>query len=246
MVARLHERVDAEAARFSRDDLAGLPDPVVRYFEFALTPGQPLVRNARLEQIGEFAMRANSWSPFTAVEYFSVEPRGFLWDARIRMAGIMALYIRDGYFAGEGAMYGTLAAIVPVVDQRRTAQMAAGELLRYLAELVLLPTALLPGSGISWKRLDDATAQVTLADDETTVSCKVDFSERGEIVRISAMRYFANGKTELTPWVGHFSDYRRVDGMMIPMSADVEWILPEGPFSYWRGQILNAQYEFAP
>jgi hypothetical protein len=64
-VARLHKRLDAKAPPFSRDDLAGLPDPVVRYFEFALTPGQPLVRNARLGRIGEFAMRVNSWSPFT-------------------------------------------------------------------------------------------------------------------------------------------------------------------------------------
>jgi hypothetical protein len=83
-----------------------------------------------------------------SVEYFSVEPRGFLWDARIRMTAMMPIYIRDGYFGGEGAMYGQLAAIVPVVNQRGTSKMASGELLRYLAELVLLPTALLPRCGI--------------------------------------------------------------------------------------------------
>jgi hypothetical protein len=242
-VARLHKPFDAKASRFSRDDLAGLPDPVVRYFEFALTPGQPLVRNARFEQVGDFAMRANCWSPFTAVEYFSVEPRGFLWDARIRLAAMIPLYVRDGYFAGEGAMYGTVAAIAPVVNQRGTSQMASGELLRYLAELVLLPTALLPSGGISWKPLDHNTARVTLTDGPTTVSCDVAFSERGEIVRVSAMRNFADRKLELTPWVGRFSDYRRVNGMMVPMSSEVEWVLPEGPFSYWRGQIQNVHYE---
>jgi hypothetical protein len=109
-VTRLRKRLDVKAPPFSRDDLAGLPDPVVRYFEYALTPGQPLVRNAQLRQIGEFAMRANSWSPFTAIEYFSVEPRGFLWDARIRMTAMMPIYIRDGYFGDEGAMYGQLGA----------------------------------------------------------------------------------------------------------------------------------------
>jgi hypothetical protein len=243
-VAQLHKRLVATAPPFSRDDLAGLPDPVVRYFEFALTPGQPLVRNARLGQIGKFAMRPNSWSPFTAVEYFSVEPRGFLWDARIRLNTIMPIYIRDGYFAGEGVMFGRLAAIVPVVNARGTSEMASGELLRYLAELALLPTALLPRGGIAWKALDDKSARVTLTDGPTTVSGDVDFGERGEIVRISAMRSFA-GKAALIPWVGRFSDYRRVDGMMVPMSAQVEWLLPEGPFPYWRGRMLTPRYEFA-
>ena len=245
-VARLRARHDAEAPAFSRDDLAGLPDPVVRYFEFALTPGQPVVRTARLRQVGEFAMRADSWSPFTAVEYFSAAPPGFLWDARIRMAPATSVYVRDGYSGGEGVMYGALLALVPVVNERGTSTMASGELLRYLAEAVLLPTALLPRDGISWKPLGESTARVTLTDGDTTVSCDVDFSERNEIVRISAMRYRdADGKFGLTPWVGHFSEYRRVEGMMIPMSGEVEWVLPEGPFPYWRGRIVDAHYDFA-
>ncbi len=34
--------------------------------------------------------------------------------------------------------------------------------------------------------------------------------------------------------------------MMVPMSGKVEWVLPEGPFPYWRGRIVDAQYDFAP
>ena len=232
---------------FSRDDLAGLPAPVARYFEFALAPGQPVVRSARFRQAGAMALRADVWSPFTAVEYFSVGPPGFLWDARIRMAPLVWCYIHDGYVAGEGAMYGALSALIPVVDQHGTPSMASGELLRYLAEAVFLPTALLPRDGIAWTPLDENTARVTLADRGTTVSCDVDFSEHGEIVRVSAMRYRdAGGASELTPWVGRFRDYRRFDGMMIPMWGEVEWVLPEGPFPYWRGRIVDAHYEFGP
>ncbi len=244
--ALLRARPGAEAAPFSRDELAGLPAPVVRYFEFALTPGQPLVRNARFRQIGEFAMRAGSWSPFTAVEHFAVEPPGFLWDATIRMAPMMSFHVRDGYFAGEGALYGTLAAIVPVVNERATPVLASGELLRYLAEAPLFPSALLPREGISWTAIDDTSARATLTDGATTVSCDVHFGERGEIVRVSAMRYGgADGNFGLMPWVGHWRDYRRVDGMMIPMSGEAEWALPEGPFAYWRGRIVDARFEFA-
>lgn len=162
--ARLRARHHAKAPPFSRDDLAGLPDPVVRSFEFALTPGQSVVRNACLRQIGEFAMRAGSWSPFNALEYFSVEPPGFLWEARIRMAPMISFFVHDGYFAGEGAMYGAPSALIPVLNQRATSIMASGELLRYLAEAVFLPTALLPRDGILWKPLYENTACVTLTD----------------------------------------------------------------------------------
>jgi hypothetical protein len=247
LVARLRARRGAEAAPFSRDDLAGLPDPVVRYFEFALTPGQPMVRHTRLRQVGEFAMRADSWKPFTAVQDFSAWPPGFLWDARIRMVPVFDFYVRDSYCAGEGAMFGSLSALVPVVNERGTPVMASSELLRYLAEATYFPTALLPRDGISWKSVDENTARVTLVDGDTTVSCDMEFGEHGEIVRMSAMRgRDMDGKVELVPWVGRFSDYRRNDGMMIPMRGEIEWVLPAGPAPYWRGRVVDVHYDFAP
>lgn len=71
--------------------------------------------------------------------------------------------------------------------------------------------------------------------------------EPTEIVGISAMRGGApNRKLELTRWVGRFGDYRRVDGMMIPMSGEVEWALPDGPRPYFRARIVDVQYSYAP
>jgi hypothetical protein len=50
----------------------------------------------------------------------------------------------------------------------------------------------------------------------------------------------------LTPWTGRFGNYARRGGMMIPLSGEVEWLLPEGPTPYWRGRIVRAEYEPAP
>jgi hypothetical protein len=91
---------------------------------------------------------------------------------------------------------------------------------------VLLPTALLPRHGIAWTALDDRTARATVTDAGMTVSCDMSFGEQNQIERIRAMRYRdVDGKSVLVPWIGHFGDYRRIDGMMIPMVADVEWVL---------------------
>jgi hypothetical protein len=234
-------------ARYSRDQLEGLPAPVARYFDFALTPGQRLVRRAHFRQAGDFSTRPGSWSRFTAEQDFSVRPPGFVWDATIRMVPLAPVRVRDSYLAGEGAMYARAAALVTVANQRGTPEIASGALMRYLAESVWLPTALLPTEGVSWEAIDDSTARATLADGSTTVSVDVHFGVAGEVVRVSAMRYRdVKGRPVLTPWEVQLRDYARVGGMMIPQAGEVAWLLPEGPQPYWRGRVVDARYELAP
>jgi hypothetical protein len=64
LATRLHMGREREAP-YSHGDLAWLPDPVARYFGFALTPDRLLERGARLRQTGATALRPDSWSRFT-------------------------------------------------------------------------------------------------------------------------------------------------------------------------------------
>jgi hypothetical protein len=227
------------------DQFAGLPAPVRRYFEFALTPGQPLVEAARLEHAGEFAARPGRWSPFTSVEQFTVQPPGFVWDARIRMWPLAAVTVRDSYSRGEGAMLVKLAGLIPMVDRRGTPELASGALMRYLAEAAWLPTALLPASGVAWEALDERSARATLVDSGVRVSLNFHFGAQGGIRRVTGDRFRdVEGRGVLTRWEGEFSDYRRVEGMMIPHTGEVAWALPDARMPYWRGRILAAAYKF--
>jgi hypothetical protein len=233
------------AKRFSRDQLTGLPGPVVRYFELALTPGQPLVRYARLAQSGAFAMRREQWAAFTATEDFDASPPAFLWEARIRLAPFLVARVRDSYRAGEGAVHGKLAGIVTLVNLHGTPETAAASLQRYLAEAVWLPTALLPSAELRWTPVDDDAARATLTDRGLSVWVDFRFSARGEIVETSTERYRdVGGSAVRTPWIGRFWDYERLDGMMVPRQGEVAWLLPEGRFPYWRGRIEEVEYTF--
>jgi uncharacterized protein DUF6920 len=235
----------AEPGRYARVELEGLPAPVARYFDFALTPGRPLVRRARVTQAGTFARSRDVWSPFTAVEEFAVWPPGFVWDASVRMVPLLPVRVRDSYIGGEGAMQGTFAGVVSIVHQRGTPEVAAGALLRYLAEGVWLPTALLPSAGVRWEALDDSTARATLTDATTTVSMDVHFGPEGEVAGISAQRYRdVDGEAVLTPWAGSFRAYTRVDGMMVPLESEVGWVLPDGWFPYFRARNVKLEYAF--
>jgi hypothetical protein len=132
-----------------------------------------------------------------------------------------------------------------VADEAGTPEVASGALARWLAEAVWFPTALLPANGVVWEHLEEGMARATLTDGATSVAMDVQFQPNGQIERIRADRYRdVDGAGVLTPWTVHLRDYRRVSGMMIPMSGEVEWTLPEGRLVYWRGRVTAARYEF--
>ena len=248
-IERLSSRVESRRARVSRYDRAAisvLPKPVRRYFDFALTQGQPMVASACIEWMGKFSMRPHRWSAFTATQHYHVQPPGFVWDARIWMTGIVPVLVRDSYADHEGSLKAAIGGVVKVADASGTPDIAKGELLRYLGEAVWFPTALLPTAGVTWTALDDDSATATFSDGATTVSLDAHFGETGEIVSISAMRpREVAGEYVSTPWVAHLRGYSRRHGMMVPTAGDVEWQLPSGPLAYWQGRIVSAVYDFA-
>jgi hypothetical protein len=234
-------------AAYDPAELDGLPAPVARYVRRVLDPGQPLVRAARITHEGEFRTGPDApWSPFESVQHFTAVPAGFVWDARIRMAPLASVRVRDHYIGGRAAMLGKLAALIPVVDEEGGEELAASALHRQLAERVWFPTSLLPSQGVRWEAVDDSTARASLTDSGITVSLTAHFGDDDLIQRVEMMRYRdVNGTGVSTPFVGHFRGYARLDGMLVPLEGETEWILPEGRFMFWKARITDARYEFA-
>ena len=237
---------EAPAARYDRTMLVGLPTPVVRYFEFALTPGQHMIDGARIDWEGEFSIRPRRWSAFAATQRYRVRPPGFVWDARIRVVPAVSVLVRDAYVDHEGSLRAAVGGMIDLANEHGTPDLAAGELLRYLGEAVWYPTALLPCAGVKWRSLDDHSANATLSDGTTTVSMNVDFAPSREITQLTALRpREVNGTSVLTAWVAHLADYSLRSGMQVPGSGDAEWTLSTGPLPYWRGRLVNVHYDFA-
>ena len=237
----------APGRRFHPEQLSALPAPVRRYFAFALSPAQQLVASAALASQGEFRLKPDgAWHEFTASQHYTAAPRAFLWEASINVAPFVNVRVADRYIGGEGAISARAASLLPVVNERGTPELAAGELLRYLAETVVMPTALLPSSGVVWRAMGDTSAVASLTDRGTAVEATFHFGLRGEIVRVSALRFRdVRGSSVLTPWVGQFRDYRSVQGMMVPMVGEVAWVLPSGIMPYYRGRTTHIQFAFA-
>ena len=140
-----------------------VPPPVAHFLSRSLTEGQPLIKTVQVEQTGEFRV-GGSWYPFRASQQFTVEPAGFVWDARIAMMPAVPVFVRDSYVAGSGAMRGEVMGIYPLVNQSHRRELDAGALQRFLAEAVWFPTALLPRENLKWDPIDDHRARATLSD----------------------------------------------------------------------------------
>lgn len=223
---------------------AELPDPVTRYLRQAIgdAPHHPHV--VRLSQEGEFRVSEaeDGWRPFDASQDFTVEPPGFVWDARIAMAPGMPVRVRDSYVGGSGSMQAKLLSLVTLVDERHKEQLDRAALQRYLAEAVWFPTALLPSERLRWQALDAETAEAFLSDGDIEVSVQFRFQD-GSIVGVYANRYReVEGNYVLTPWQGRFHSYETREGIRFPTHGEVAWILPEGEYPYWRGRIVDIDF----
>lgn len=233
--------------------LESLPDPVQRYFRLVLRDGQPHIRSARIRQAGEFRSKetadtAAGWQPFEATQVFTARPPGFVWDARIRMAPLLNVWVRDGYVGGRASMLGGLMAVLPVVRASDSPMLRAGALQRYLAESVWLPTALLPGESVKWSAMDDSHARATLSDGEFLVALEFEFGANGEIVAVYSPgreRAAPDGRASVTlPWGGRYRDYQTHCGMRVPSESEVYWVVEGREQPYYRGRNIEVEYDF--
>ncbi|MFW5995058.1 MAG: DUF6920 family protein [Spirochaetia bacterium] len=242
-------RIPQTISVFDPAELDTLPPVVRRYFEVALRPGQPIISAADIEHAGTFNMSetGEQWRPFTSTQRVVTNRPGFHWDARISMMPGLSAHVHDAYIGGEGVLHASLLGAVTVADMRDTPEMARGELMRYFAESAWYPTALRPSQGVRWEAAGENAARATLEDGAVRLSMLFRFTEEGliESVYADARERVIGKDTELRPWEGRFSDYRRQDGMMVPMQGEVAWILPDGYTPYWRGTIERISYEYA-
>lgn len=237
---------DNRQRRFDEAELGGLPAPVREYFENVLRDGQPYADAVRLEQEGTLRTGGESspWLRFTATQYVTTDPPGFLWDARVGLGPFAPIRVRDGYRRGDGAATVSLLGLLTLDGADATPELNEAALMRYMAEAVWYPTALLPGGGVEWEAVDDHTARATLAFRGTSATLTYTFDD-GEVRRVHAdARYRSvDGGFEPTPWSGYWDDYERRGGVRVPTTGEVVWHLPGGDLHAWRGRLTRIDHD---
>lgn len=226
----------------TEDLLAELPAPVQRYMRWTGLIGRPWLDSALISQTGRFRLSADrDWMPMTAEQTFTTRPPGFQWNARFKMFGLPLLSARDTYREGQGHMFGKMAGLITVFDDK-TEKLTLGAMTRYLSELIWLPAAYLHPF-ITWEAVDEQTAEVHFTDAGRTVSGTMHFDDEGRPLTFRSDRYYEkDGDYELVPWSTPTTSYGVRDGLNIPVQGKAMWHLPSGDLPYVEVSIPSVIY----
>jgi hypothetical protein len=249
-MARLEAaRERAPTGRYDAREIEGLPSPVQRYFRAVLKDGQPFIAAATFDFAGAINMSATGeqWKRFTSTQRAVTHRPGFLWNGRVDMLPGLAAHVHDSYIAGVGTLHAAMLGLFTMAEVQGVGEIARGELMRYFAEMVWYPTALLPSQGVRWEAVDDQSAKATLVDAPIILALLFKFDDAGLVASVHAdARGAGVGKSMvMLPWDCSVSSYQLRDGMMVPTRGEAAWFRPEGRKPYFAGELTSLAYELS-
>jgi hypothetical protein len=236
---------DGSEKVLTKKDISHLPEPVQRYFEYCGFIGKPVPMNAEVVWAGSHIKMApdKKWMKLKTIQYNSVEEPFRIAYMRALMFGLIPFDGRDIYFGGQGHMYGKVANLITIFDEKEK-EIAQSALITILAEALLVPGYAL-ADYISWEPIDENSAKARLVHKGIDVSGIFYFNEIGELIRFETNdRYYMHPDkgNVLTPFSADVGDYKQQGELRIPVSLMAVWHLDSGRYEYWKGTISEVKY----
>lgn len=230
---------------FTADDFKGLPQPMKTYMEQSGFFGKPKMSymKAVFHNI-DFLM--DKKKPPIKINYtqynFVQEPRrlAFIdtWMYGIPFQGL------DSFVEGKGGMKGVLAKSIKLFNQTGP-EMDQACLVTFLAEAVLLPTALLQDY-IRWEPIDGNRVKAVIEYKDLSAGGIFTFDEAGELKSfVTEDRFMVNfdGKSEQVPWTVKFENYEIINGIKQPTRLQATWNEKAGDTIYFDNDGVDVTYD---
>lgn len=214
-----------------------------RYFLHAIAPETPVADSVSLEMSGSFRLGQNKpWLPMRAKQIISA--KGFVWKAAIGR-GWFQMVGADYYVNKSGRMRFSLGGLIPLVNAH-SPDIARSSIGRLAGELVLLPSALLPQRGVSWKAIDENTIQASLKIDGEPATLTLSIDPDGRLLKLSLPRWgdhTEDGSYTYIPFGGEYQEERTFGGFTIPSGISAGWWFgSERYLEFFRAKIERAEF----
>lgn len=223
--------------------VANLPESAQRFFNFAISPGTPLLTVAEIDMGGQLSLGSlddPNYRQMNAQQILAA-PDGFVW--KLRLPGIMPI---SGSDSGGWTRFRILGTI-PVARIGGDSDHTRSAFGRYVAEaLFWTPAALLPSQGINWEKVDENTASVTVnhKDLSQRVYLKVDID--GKPIEVYFTRWSdANPEKEyrFQPFGGKLFNFREVQGFRLPFKVEAGNMYgTDEYFSFFKAEVTSIRY----
>jgi hypothetical protein len=225
--------------------IANLPQPVRRYLGKALGQRRRTVSTVTLYHTGTFRPSlTGGWLPIAGRQYFTSAPPGFIWWGRVRVVPGIWIDARDRSVNGVGNMLVRAESTITLADAKGP-ELDQGAMLRLLGEMPWMPTAFLDERYVQWSPIDDRSAQATLTISGHQVSGTFRFGNDDLPAEFLADRFrdVGGGKTRLTPFIGKSSNYREVDGILVPHRVVGSWFVDGKIVEYARFDVQRIEFD---
>ena len=101
------------------EDIAVLPEPVKRYFRFAIPEHCKTINSVSTKFTGLFCIkRQGQWLSINGEDYYTVNSPGFAWLAEVKINPLFWLTVKDSYIQAKGKAQVKAYSLVTVAQLR--------------------------------------------------------------------------------------------------------------------------------
>lgn len=235
LVSEIGDQWGDKARPISEADLASLPAPVQRYLRFAGVVGKPRARAVHVRLIGRIRGAADEpWMSFVADQRSTFDPpRRYFWMDATR--GGLPVDVLHAFGADGATMRVRLLSLIPMVDQSGPA-LTRAETVTLLNEMAIYAPSTLVSSSITWRAIDDRTAEATFSNGAHTIRGVLVVDGEGALVDFwsdDRPALAADGVT-LVPqrWSTPLRDYRTQGAFRLATRGEGRYAPPSGDYAY--------------
>lgn len=221
-------------------DLEKLPIPVAKYLEHCGWLGKEIPRNFYLKFTGDFSLKEGKYSKVKAEQYNWIDENPMrLFHIHNWMIGGRHCYDKRGAF-----MLIKLFGRFKIVDAKGEI-MNQSELVTYLNDLCIIAPGALIEAPIKWETIDEHTVKATISQFGHSVSAEIYFNENNELINfISHDRYASSDgvKSELLPWSTPMSNYKEINGILLPSFGVAIWHYTDREYVYAKFDVKDVKW----
>lgn len=209
------------AARFDAALLAGLDEPVRRYFTHAIPDGAPLPAGVRVAMRGR--IKLGIWLPFTAVQDSFAD--AFSWRARVAVGPLTLFRVSDAFADGSGRVDARLLGRIPLIQSEDEDTTRSAATRAALEAAAYAPSLLLTHPGVRWDVRSDELIAASWDVPPERPEVQVGIDKDGAVRSVVAARWgkHSTGQFQYIPFGGELMEERRFGPYLLPGRVSVGW-----------------------
>ena len=196
-------------------------------------------RLVQMDQSGDMLLRLGGRpTPFKARQLTAVGQVAFSWEARLRV-GPLPLVVVDAVARDACYLGARLFNLIPLAGAAGPDALYRGEAMRYMAELMWNPDAILWNRALTWRVSGERELTVSAGYGPRAASVRFTLDPAGDVTAVVAddrPRKTAAGFVP-TPWRAEYSRYRTMGERRIPTYGRVAWVIDGVAQECWRGHV---------